>query len=235
MSLLVIRHPVRDRLAARAAGPDATSGLRLPLEWLFVFSSDARSLTQQGRAAPALLPRAVAGRRRSSPLNRHPGCGNRCRAVAGCPCDRAARGPARAGRYSRTCQPAPVRPDSAHPWHPHAAARSQPGAWRDGAQRHAGLDLGLGHWGRALILRWRAAGVLPGSSSASVRFAPAAWLAKGLDVGPCSAARCGDAARLPLSTDSDAGQHSGQGRAGRRRCAGTAQVRQLRPGAPRQR
>lgn len=58
MSLLLIQLPPRDRLAPRAGGPEAAAGLRLPSEWLFAFSGDGRSVSQQGRAAAALLPRA---------------------------------------------------------------------------------------------------------------------------------------------------------------------------------
>ncbi len=58
MSLLVIQLPPRDRLGARTAGAEPGSGARLPVEWGFVLSTDGRSVTQSGRSAPALLPRA---------------------------------------------------------------------------------------------------------------------------------------------------------------------------------
>lgn len=59
MSVLALLLPARERLAARAAGADAAgSAVRLPTEWPFVFSTDGRSLAEQGSAAPALLPRA---------------------------------------------------------------------------------------------------------------------------------------------------------------------------------
>lgn len=57
MSILVIQLPARERLSARAA--DAAQGLRLPAELDFVLSADGRKPTQTGRAAPALMPRAV--------------------------------------------------------------------------------------------------------------------------------------------------------------------------------
>ena len=67
MSLLVLLLPPRERLAARtAAGVDAVANaaraggaLKLPASWPFVFSTDGRSVAQQGSAAPALLPRAA--------------------------------------------------------------------------------------------------------------------------------------------------------------------------------
>jgi general secretion pathway protein L len=59
MSVLALQLPPRERLAARAAAADAAgSALKLPAEWPFVFSSDGRSIAQQGQAAAALLPRA---------------------------------------------------------------------------------------------------------------------------------------------------------------------------------
>ncbi len=59
MSVLALLLPPRERLAARAAGADAPgTAARLPTEWPFVFSTDGRSVAQQGSAAPALLPRA---------------------------------------------------------------------------------------------------------------------------------------------------------------------------------
>jgi general secretion pathway protein L len=58
MSVLVIQLPPRDRLGARAAGTEASAGLRLPSEWPFVFSADGRSVVQQGSAPLALLPKA---------------------------------------------------------------------------------------------------------------------------------------------------------------------------------
>jgi general secretion pathway protein L len=60
MSLLVIQLPPRDRLGARAAGQDAAAAWRLPTEWSFVLSADGRSVSQLGRAAAALLPKADA-------------------------------------------------------------------------------------------------------------------------------------------------------------------------------
>ena len=67
MSLLALLLPPRERLAARAAGgADAAANaaraggaLKLPAAWPFVFSTDGRSVAQQGSAAPALLPRAA--------------------------------------------------------------------------------------------------------------------------------------------------------------------------------
>lgn len=63
MSLLALLLPPRERLAARAAGgadaaAHAGAALKLPAQWNFVFSTDGRGVTQQGMAAPALLPRA---------------------------------------------------------------------------------------------------------------------------------------------------------------------------------
>ncbi len=58
MSVLVIQLPPRDRLGARVAGAEASPGLRLPVEWPFVLSTDGRSVAQQGSAPLALLPRA---------------------------------------------------------------------------------------------------------------------------------------------------------------------------------
>ncbi|MDO9074972.1 MAG: type II secretion system protein GspL [Rubrivivax sp.] len=59
MSVLALLLPPRERLASRAAGADVPgTAARLPTEWPFVFSTDGRSVTQQGSAAPALLPRA---------------------------------------------------------------------------------------------------------------------------------------------------------------------------------
>jgi len=58
MSTLVILLPPRERLTARAAGHEAASGLRLPVDWRFVFSADGRSVAQSGSAAAAQLPRA---------------------------------------------------------------------------------------------------------------------------------------------------------------------------------
>ncbi len=67
MSLLALLLPPRERLAARTAGgADAAANavraggaLKLPAAWPFVFSTDGRSVAQQGTAAPALLPRAA--------------------------------------------------------------------------------------------------------------------------------------------------------------------------------
>jgi general secretion pathway protein L len=58
MSLLVIQLPPRDRLGARAAAAEAASAPRVPVEWAYVFSADGRGVSQSGRAATALLPRA---------------------------------------------------------------------------------------------------------------------------------------------------------------------------------
>jgi general secretion pathway protein L len=58
MSTLVILLPPRERLTARAAGHETASGLRLPPEWSFVFSTDGRSVTQAGHVAAVQLPRA---------------------------------------------------------------------------------------------------------------------------------------------------------------------------------
>ena len=58
MSVLVIQLPPRSRLGARVAGPETTTGLRLPSEWGFVLSTDGRTVAQQGSAPAALLPRA---------------------------------------------------------------------------------------------------------------------------------------------------------------------------------
>lgn len=60
MSLLVLALPPRERLGARGGAADAGGALRLPAEWPFVFSTDGRSVAQQGAAAIALLPRASA-------------------------------------------------------------------------------------------------------------------------------------------------------------------------------
>jgi general secretion pathway protein L len=58
MSLLAIQLPPRERLQARGPAQEGSAGLHLPAEWSFVFSTDGRTVTQQGRAAAALLPRA---------------------------------------------------------------------------------------------------------------------------------------------------------------------------------
>ncbi len=58
MSLLALQLPPRERLSGRNGASDTGGTLRLPTEWSFVFSSDGRSLNQQGRSALALLPRA---------------------------------------------------------------------------------------------------------------------------------------------------------------------------------
>jgi len=59
MSVLALLLPPRERLSARAGASDSGgAALRLPTEWSFAFSSDGRSIAQQGRVAPALLPRA---------------------------------------------------------------------------------------------------------------------------------------------------------------------------------
>ncbi len=55
MSILVIQLPARERLSAHA---EQAHGLRLPVELDFVLSVDGRKVSQTGRAAPALLPRA---------------------------------------------------------------------------------------------------------------------------------------------------------------------------------
>lgn len=64
MSVLALLLPPRERLAARTAGgadaaAHAGGALKLPTAWPFVFSTDGRSVAQQGSAAPALLPRAA--------------------------------------------------------------------------------------------------------------------------------------------------------------------------------
>lgn len=58
MSLLVIQLPPRDHLGARGSGPEMAGQVRLPSEWDFVLSADGRSVSQSGRAALSLLPRA---------------------------------------------------------------------------------------------------------------------------------------------------------------------------------
>ena len=58
MSILVILLPPRERLTARATGHEAAAGLRLPVDWRFVFSADGRTVAQTGSAAAAQLPRA---------------------------------------------------------------------------------------------------------------------------------------------------------------------------------
>lgn len=57
MSVLVIFIPPRPRLAART--PEAEASWRAPSEFGFVFSADGLTVGQQGRAAPALLPKAT--------------------------------------------------------------------------------------------------------------------------------------------------------------------------------
>ena len=57
MSLLLIEIPPRQRLAARSEG-GGDSALRVPGEWFYVWSSDARQATRSGVAATALLPKA---------------------------------------------------------------------------------------------------------------------------------------------------------------------------------
>ncbi len=58
MSVLAIQLLPRERLQARGAAHEGPATLRLPAEWSYVFSADGRGVTQQGRAAAALLPRA---------------------------------------------------------------------------------------------------------------------------------------------------------------------------------
>jgi general secretion pathway protein L len=57
MSVLVIRLPARARLASRAAEAEAPE--RMPAEFEYVLAGPAGQLAGQGRAAPALLPRAA--------------------------------------------------------------------------------------------------------------------------------------------------------------------------------
>ena len=57
MSVLVIRLPARARLASRAAEAEAAE--RVPAEFDYVLAGPAGQLAGQGRAAPALLPRAA--------------------------------------------------------------------------------------------------------------------------------------------------------------------------------
>lgn len=63
MSLLLLHLPPRPRLGARAAGDAAPAGAAaasgVPAEFEFVFSADGLGVTETGRAAPALLPRAT--------------------------------------------------------------------------------------------------------------------------------------------------------------------------------
>ena len=58
MSLLVLQLPPRDRLGSRAAAFDAEPGLRVPVEWSFVLSTDGRTVAQVGQAPVTRLPRA---------------------------------------------------------------------------------------------------------------------------------------------------------------------------------
>jgi general secretion pathway protein L len=58
MSVLALLLPPRERLTARAAGPEGGGGPRLPSEWSFVLSNDGRTVTLPGTAPLALLPRA---------------------------------------------------------------------------------------------------------------------------------------------------------------------------------
>ena len=59
MSLLVLLLPPRPRLGARAAGEGPAAAAAIPAELDFVFSADGLGVTETGRAAPALLPRAT--------------------------------------------------------------------------------------------------------------------------------------------------------------------------------
>ena len=58
MSVLAIQLPPRERLSARTAGPEAASGMRLPIDWPYVFSADGKAASQSAQAVPNLLPRA---------------------------------------------------------------------------------------------------------------------------------------------------------------------------------
>jgi len=58
MSILVILLPPRPRLGARTPGGDAPATVRAGTELRWVLSPDGLALQDQGRAAPALLPRA---------------------------------------------------------------------------------------------------------------------------------------------------------------------------------
>ncbi len=58
MSLLAIKLPPRPRLSARGASGEPSTGLRLPSEWPYVFSTDDRTPGPMNQAAAALLPRA---------------------------------------------------------------------------------------------------------------------------------------------------------------------------------
>lgn len=57
MSLLALKLPPRPRLGARTA-EDGADVARTPAEFDFVFSADGKHVTDTGRAAPALLPKA---------------------------------------------------------------------------------------------------------------------------------------------------------------------------------
>ena len=63
MSLLLLHLPPRPRLGARAAGEAmaaaAAAAAGVPAEFDFVFSADGIGVSETGRAAPALLPRAT--------------------------------------------------------------------------------------------------------------------------------------------------------------------------------
>jgi general secretion pathway protein L len=58
MSVLAIVLDPRDRLAAQSGGGDASAGVRVPDDYAFVYSADGTVVTQTGRTAASLLPKA---------------------------------------------------------------------------------------------------------------------------------------------------------------------------------
>jgi general secretion pathway protein L len=57
MSVLALLLPPRERLAAQS-GAEAQGGVRVPDEYAFVLSNDGTTVTQTGRTAAALMPKA---------------------------------------------------------------------------------------------------------------------------------------------------------------------------------
>lgn len=58
MSVLAIVPGPRDRIASQAAGGEGGAGVRVPDDFTFVFSADGTVVTQTGRTAATLLPKA---------------------------------------------------------------------------------------------------------------------------------------------------------------------------------
>jgi general secretion pathway protein L len=58
MSVLALVLPPRNRIAAQSGASDAGAGVRAPDDYSFVFSADGTVVTQVGRTAASLLPKA---------------------------------------------------------------------------------------------------------------------------------------------------------------------------------